>query len=72
MDRTLLSYKDKDRIKEKTGIISIFTNETKTDVKTEIEVHSGLIILLIITFKKKKKKKIKNFHNVGIISMMGK
>ena len=55
-DKTLRTYKDREKIEEKKGIISTFENETKIDAKTELEVHGNCGIMS--TFKVKKKKNI--------------
>ena len=39
-DKTLVSYKDKDKIEDESGIISTFANDAKIDVRTALEVNN--------------------------------
>ena len=44
-DKTLLNYKDSEKIEDKKGIISMFENETKIDVETSFEVNVKCFIM---------------------------
>ena len=53
-DRTLRTYKDKEKIEYQNGIISTFVNETKTDVETALEVNGECGIMSTLKVKEKK------------------
>ena len=67
-DKTLRTYKDREKIEEKKGIISTFENETKIDAKTELEVHGNCGIMS--TFKVKKKKNTAELKIKIMVSML--
>ena len=52
--RTLQIYKDKEKIETKIGIISMFTNETKIDIETSVQIDGEY--RFISTFRVKKNK----------------
>ena len=54
-DRTLRTYKDKEKIEYQNGIISTFVNETKNYVETALEVNGECGIMSTLKVKKKKK-----------------
>ena len=82
------TYKDKAKIEDKIGIISRFTNETKINYDTAIEVHGKCVIISMFkniktkrhkmktgplnTCKIKIKIKVENCQNMGIRSTIAK
>ena len=53
LDKTLWTYKDKEKIEDEKGIISTFVNEKKIDVETTFEVHGNRGIISTSNMKKK-------------------
>ena len=53
-DKTIRTYKDKDKIEYEKLIISTFVNETKIDVNTTLEVHSECGIMSMFKTKETK------------------
>ena len=54
-DKTLRTYRDKQKIEDKNVIISTFANEAKIDFKTAIEANGECGIMGTFEVKKNKK-----------------
>ena len=67
-DKTLRTYKDKDKIEYEIDIISTFANETKVDV--EISLEAKCKYKIISTFKVKKNKNTDEQKIKGMLSML--